>query len=98
MFEDLIRKKGITADAISCIGDDVTDIPLLKRAGFSIAVADASEHVKRIADYITVRNGGQGAVREVCEIILHVQEKWKTVVSRYGMKAITIEEKGKEKA
>ncbi|MFB3926573.1 MAG: KdsC family phosphatase [Syntrophales bacterium] len=84
-FENITARKRIQPHQIACLGDDVTDIPLLKRAGFSVVVADAPEYVRKIADYVTERAGGRGAVREICELILQVQGKWDAVVEKYDL-------------
>jgi 3-deoxy-D-manno-octulosonate 8-phosphate phosphatase (KDO 8-P phosphatase) len=76
LFEDLLRDKGLEDQEVGYIGDDLVDIPVLKRAGLAIAVADAVEEVRRLADYVTRKSGGEGAVREVCELILQAQDKW----------------------
>jgi 3-deoxy-D-manno-octulosonate 8-phosphate phosphatase (KDO 8-P phosphatase) len=55
----------------------------MRRVGFSVAVADASPHVLPYAHYITRKNGGHGAAREICELILQVQSLWEGVVRRY---------------
>jgi 3-deoxy-D-manno-octulosonate 8-phosphate phosphatase (KDO 8-P phosphatase) len=65
------------------VGDDVIDIPLLRRAGLAIAVADAVEEVKAHTHYVTQRTGGHGAVREVVELILKAQDKWSELMRRY---------------
>ena len=65
------------------VGDDIVDIPVLKRAGFSVAVADAVEDVKKCVDYVTINKGGRGAVREVCELILKAKGEWADVAKRY---------------
>jgi 3-deoxy-D-manno-octulosonate 8-phosphate phosphatase (KDO 8-P phosphatase) len=54
----------------------LTDIPLLQRVGLAVAVANAMPEVKRSADYVTARSGGEGAVREVIELIVKAQGKW----------------------
>ncbi|MDI6776884.1 MAG: HAD-IIIA family hydrolase [Syntrophales bacterium] len=82
-LEEILRRRNLARDHVAYVGDDVVDIPLLKRVGFSVAVADASEDVKKAVDYVTKKNGGRGAVREVCEIILKAQEKWDEVATRY---------------
>lgn len=82
-FEEILRRRNLDRDHVAYVGDDVVDIALLKRVGFSVAVADASEDVKKVADYVTKKSGGRGAVREVCEIILKAQEKWDEVATRY---------------
>jgi 3-deoxy-D-manno-octulosonate 8-phosphate phosphatase (KDO 8-P phosphatase) len=82
-FEEILQNKSFNYENIAFVGDDIVDIPLLKRVGFSVAVADATEDVKKCVDYITKKAGGNGAVREVCEIILQAQGKWIDVAKRY---------------
>ena len=55
------------------VGDDVPDLPLLRRVGFSVAVSNAHDDVKAETDYTTASAGGFGAVREVCDLILHAR-------------------------
>jgi 3-deoxy-D-manno-octulosonate 8-phosphate phosphatase (KDO 8-P phosphatase) len=83
IFEEILQRKSLSYENIAFIGDDIVDIPLLKRVGFSVAVADASEDVKKCVDYISRNKGGDGAVREVCELILRAQGKWIDVAKRY---------------
>jgi 3-deoxy-D-manno-octulosonate 8-phosphate phosphatase (KDO 8-P phosphatase) len=83
IFNEILGKRILEREQVAFIGDDVVDIPLLKRVGFSVAVADASEDVKRSVDYITMKKGGKGAVRELCETILRCQDKWADVVQKY---------------
>jgi 3-deoxy-D-manno-octulosonate 8-phosphate phosphatase (KDO 8-P phosphatase) len=66
----LLATLGIDADLTACMGDDVADLPMLERAGLSIAVADAHSDVLRAVDWVTSRPGGRGAVREVCDLVL----------------------------
>ena len=73
VMEEILREAAVSAEECAYIGDDLVDIPLLGRAGLAIAVADASEATKEVADYVTIRRGGQGAVREACELILKQQ-------------------------
>ncbi|MCS7254493.1 MAG: HAD hydrolase family protein [Armatimonadota bacterium] len=80
MFEEILRAEGIGYDEAAFIGDDIQDIPLIKRCGFGVAVADAHEEVKRFAKYVTERPGGKGAVREVIELILKARGIWNEVV------------------
>jgi len=83
VFEKLLKKHKISADEAAFIGDDIIDIPVLKRVGFSVAVADAMEVVKKSVDYVTENKGGNGAVREVCEMILQAQKKWPEIAAKY---------------
>jgi 3-deoxy-D-manno-octulosonate 8-phosphate phosphatase (KDO 8-P phosphatase) len=83
LFSEIINRRPISFEETACIGDDIVDIPILKRAGFSVAVADAVEDVRNIADYVANHPGGRGAVREVCEIILKAQNFWGDIAERY---------------
>jgi 3-deoxy-D-manno-octulosonate 8-phosphate phosphatase (KDO 8-P phosphatase) len=83
VFEKILRKYKISAHEAAFIGDDIIDIPVLKRVGFSVAVADALEIVKKSAVYVTKNRGGNGAVREVCEMILQAQGKWPEIAAKY---------------
>ena len=85
IFEAILRSKSLRYENIAFIGDDIVDVPVLRRAGFSVAVADAAEHVKKCVDYVTHNSGGAGAVREVCEMILEAQDKWVDTVKRYEL-------------
>ena len=68
---------------IACIGDDLQDLPILKLAGLSIAVPNSTSQVRDMAHYITKRKGGEGAIREVCELILKAKDLWDTTLSRF---------------
>lgn len=83
VLQEIMAKRGISGEHIAYIGDDIVDIPVFRKVGFAVAVADASEDAKEAADYITKNGGGKGAVREICELILKIQNKWDAVVSRY---------------
>jgi 3-deoxy-D-manno-octulosonate 8-phosphate phosphatase (KDO 8-P phosphatase) len=82
-FAEILKRRDLSPEAAACVGDDVVDIPILRRAGFSVAVADAVPEARRIADYVTQQGGGRGAVREVCEVILKAQNRWADVAVRY---------------
>ena len=69
-FETLIARLGIVDAECAFVGDDIPDLNLLKRVGYSIAVANAVTQVSDLCDYTTVARGGHGAVREVCELVL----------------------------
>ena len=83
VFEKILKKHKVSADEAAYMGDDIIDIPVLKRVGFSAAVADAVDVVKKSVDYITKNTGGHGAVRELCEMILQAQGKWQEVAAKY---------------
>ena len=68
---------------IAYIGDDLIDIPVLKRVGFAATVADAVDEVTEIVDWRSRFPGGHGAVRELCQLILTAQNRWDTLIARY---------------
>ncbi len=74
-FLDLLEITGLDAQQTCFAGDDWIDLPVLLRAGLAVSVADAEDRVKQQAHWITRRNGGDGAVREICNLILAAQEK-----------------------
>lgn len=75
LCEEMIRRRRLNKDQVCCVGDDLPDLPLFEKAGIRFAVSDASAVMKGLADYVTSRRGGHGAVREVCEIILESRGK-----------------------
>jgi 3-deoxy-D-manno-octulosonate 8-phosphate phosphatase (KDO 8-P phosphatase) len=83
VYEKILVDTELTHDEVAYIGDDLIDIPLLRRVGLAVAVADAVEEVKAAAHLITQRPGGQGAVREVIELILRAQDHWDSLIERY---------------
>lgn len=82
-YAEILAEEGLQDEAVCYVGDDVVDIPLLRRVGLAIAVADAVEEVQDFAHYTTRRDGGRGAVREVVELILKSQGKWDELMKRY---------------
>jgi len=82
-YEELCTTEKLRDEEICMVGDDLPDLPVLRRCGFAVAVADSVEDVKRAADYVTSKEAGKGAVREVCDIILKAQGLWETVTARY---------------
>jgi len=83
VLEAILREKKIRAEQVCFVGDDLVDLPVFGRIGLAVAVADSVEDVRARAHYITHHPGGQGAVREVCEMILKAQGKWKRVTQKY---------------
>ena len=61
-------------------------MPVLRKVGFSAAVPDAVPEVKEMVDYVTLKKGGEGAVREICELLLKAQNKWEKVTEKYYKK------------
>lgn len=83
VFNELIDATGVDESEVAFIGDDVTDVPLMRRVGFAVAVADAAEETRIAAQYTTTLPGGFGAVREACELILKAQGHWHGLMERY---------------
>jgi len=79
-FLHLLDITGLDARQVCFAGDDWIDIPVLMRAGLAVSVADAEERVKEHAHWITKRNGGEGAVREICNLILAAQDKQQLIL------------------
>ncbi|MDP9131255.1 MAG: HAD hydrolase family protein [Candidatus Binatota bacterium] len=76
VYERLKKKRRLTDAQIAYVGDDIIDLPVLRRVGLAVMVGDGSAELKPFADYVTVARGGMGAVREVAELILNAQNKW----------------------
>jgi len=69
-YQEILKKYGLRDEEIAYVGDDVFDIPILKRAGLAVCVASGAEDAKKVSHYVTRRKGGDGAVREVVEMLL----------------------------
>ena len=82
-FEELTRKLGINPGEVAYVGDDVVDLPILTRVGLAIAVADAHDLVKQHAHWTTPNGGGQGAARDVCELIMEARGTLQSEMQRY---------------
>ncbi len=80
---EVIENHNLTADQVCFIGDDLTDIPVIKSVGLGVAVSNAAEEVKAAADHTTRLGGGEGAVRELVETILKAKKRWADVIQRY---------------
>lgn len=83
VYETLKQTLNLEDNHIAYMGDDLPDLPLLKRAGFSITVPQSSDLIKKHSDYITEHKAGKGAVREICELILHAQDRYEAVIQSY---------------
>ncbi len=83
-YKKLLRYFKLKDAQVCFMADDLTDIEALKKVGFSVAVPNAVSEVKRVADYVTKREGGCGAVRETIELILKVQKKWSGILKAYA--------------
>jgi 3-deoxy-D-manno-octulosonate 8-phosphate phosphatase (KDO 8-P phosphatase) len=83
VVEQLLEQIGLLPENMAFIGDDLTDVPVMRYVGFAVAVANAVDEVKECADYVTTRPGGSGAVREVIEYILKNSGRWRELMKRY---------------
>ena len=82
-YERLLRRYRLAPEQVCVIGDDVMELPILRRAGLAVAVSNAVDEVKALAHYVTQRPGGRGAVREVVDLILKSKGLWDNVLSNY---------------
>jgi 3-deoxy-D-manno-octulosonate 8-phosphate phosphatase (KDO 8-P phosphatase) len=83
LVEQIKEQHGFADAEIAFIGDELVDLPVLRRVGLAVAVPKAVPEVKRVAHYVTRRQGGDGAVREVIEMILKAQKSWDRVIAKY---------------
>lgn len=84
-YEDVKRKTGLADSRIAYMGDDIIDVPVLRRVGFSAVPADGLPEVQAVAHYVASHGGGRGAVREVCDLILKGRGLWDEIVTRYEL-------------
>lgn len=83
LLEEILADSGLSPDEVGYIGDDLTDIVIFRRVGWSVAVANARTEVKQAAHYVTEAPGGSGALREAAEVILKVQGFWDEILEKY---------------
>jgi 3-deoxy-D-manno-octulosonate 8-phosphate phosphatase (KDO 8-P phosphatase) len=86
ILEEILADAKIDASEVAYIGDDLTDVVVMHRVGLAIATANARAEVKREAHYITQAAGGEGAVREVVEMLLKAQNRWGEILSHYEIR------------
>lgn len=79
----LKEKFNFLDEEVMFIGDDIVDIPILRRVGFAVTVPNAPVEVKSVCHYITSTHGGDGAVREVCDLVLKLQDKYHQIIESY---------------
>ena len=82
-LESILERTGRRPAELCYIGDDLIDIPCLRLAGYPVAVANSHPEVKKVAEYVTAAPGGEGAVREIAEVILKAQGRWEAIMGRY---------------
>jgi 3-deoxy-D-manno-octulosonate 8-phosphate phosphatase (KDO 8-P phosphatase) len=86
ILEKILAEANLQPDEVAYMGDDLTDLVVMRRVGFAIAVANARAEVKREAHYVTEATGGNGAVREVIEILLEAQGFWSEILEKYEVR------------
>jgi 3-deoxy-D-manno-octulosonate 8-phosphate phosphatase (KDO 8-P phosphatase) len=79
-FEECLQRAGVSEDEVAYMGDDLPDIPLARRAGLAVCVADGVPELKAVCHYTTRRVAGRGTAREVIELILKAQGRWEEAV------------------
>jgi len=82
-YEQMLKRFRVTDEQVCAIGDDLMELPFLRRVGLSVAVPGAIDEVKQVSHYLTQRPGGRGAVREVVDLILKAKGLWDQVLQRY---------------
>jgi len=82
-YQRILRAAGLRDEEVCFLGDDIVDLPVLKRVGLAVGVGNGHPLLKRYVHYVTKQPGGQGAVREAIELILQAQGKWKRVLRSY---------------
>ena len=82
-YEQFLKRFRLSSEQVCAIGDDLMDLPILRRVGFAVAVPNAVEDVKAVSHYVTQRAGGRGAVREVVDLILKARGLWDEVIRPY---------------
>jgi len=83
VYEELVTRLGLEHGQSAFAGDDVVDLPIMLRAGFAVAVQDAHALVKKYAHWVTPSTGGQGAARDLCELIMAAQGTYVAEMQRY---------------
>lgn len=87
ILEEILADAKLAPEEVAYIGDDLTDTVIMHRVGFAIAVANARAEVKAQAHYVTVATGGEGAVREVVEMLLKAQGLWSGILKHYEIES-----------
>jgi 3-deoxy-D-manno-octulosonate 8-phosphate phosphatase (KDO 8-P phosphatase) len=83
IIEEILSLSGVAKDEVAYIGDDFTDVVCMRRVAFAVATANARPEVKACAHYVTQAPGGNGAVREVVELLLKAQGHWDEILAKY---------------
>jgi 3-deoxy-D-manno-octulosonate 8-phosphate phosphatase (KDO 8-P phosphatase) len=81
-YEEILQKAGVSESAVAYVGDDLPDLPLMRRVGLAIAVGDAVREVKKAAHFTTKAHAGHGAIREAVELILKSKGIWEEMIDK----------------
>lgn len=84
LLEGILARQGLKREEVAFIGDDLADLGILRRVGFSAAPADCVAEVREAVDYVAGKNGGQGVLREVIEVILKARGEWERIVGEFS--------------
>jgi 3-deoxy-D-manno-octulosonate 8-phosphate phosphatase (KDO 8-P phosphatase) len=88
-YRQCLKDCNIDPMRVACVGDDLPDLPLLRNCGFPVAVNNAVREVKEQAAYVTRRSGGEGAVREVVEMLLRAKGCWSEIIAGYHKQTLS---------
>jgi YrbI family 3-deoxy-D-manno-octulosonate 8-phosphate phosphatase len=80
---DILRELDLAPEQVCYVGDDLTDLPVIRHVGLGVAVADAAAEVRAAASHVTESPGGRGAIRELVELVLKAKSRWEDVVQKY---------------
>ena len=83
ILEEILAKAGLSRAEVAYVGDDLTDVVVMRRVGLAIATANARPEVKQCAHFVTSLEGGRGAIREVAELLLRAQGHWQDLLRKY---------------
>lgn len=82
-YREILLTRGLRDEEIAYVGDDVVDLPILRRVGFAATVADAVTEIRPYVHHVASRRGGRGAVREICDLLLKGSGRWEEALRRY---------------
>ena len=85
ILEEILERSGLSAEHVGYVGDDFTDVVVMHRVGFAVAVANAKDEVKAHAHWVTTNTGGHGALRDVVELMLKAQGRWDEILKHYEL-------------
>lgn len=85
VLDKLLKKYKVDLSEVCFVGDDLVDLCLMKKVGFPVAVFNAAPEIKQVASYITLKEGGRGAVREIAELILKSKDLWTEILGPYDI-------------